>query len=292
MILRINKELYKIIVLCISYVLLLLGSVSGFYSIKYYGLSLLLLLILKDFKEKPLKKEEAIIFVLVFVVGIISIPFQNITIGQSVSSLAYYLVLFLISVRGYSVFTSYKQIRAVTIIISVIAIVVLLFSRSELLYQYTTLRQFTGRLRLYGLFNHVNTFAYLCALIMISYDVVRGRKHILSNSILIIIFGVFLLLTDSRGAMAFAGFYFGLNIYIKLLEKYNFSYRNKFLITCVLMGVASFIFFKYVLVYVFSQATYANRMAVFKEISGSISEIVFGRGMVDASSVDYSNVTG
>ena len=37
MILRINKELYKIIVLCISYVLLLLGSVSGFYSIKYYG---------------------------------------------------------------------------------------------------------------------------------------------------------------------------------------------------------------------------------------------------------------
>ena len=95
MILRINKELYKIIVLCISYVLLLLGSVSGFYSIKYYGLSLLLLLILKDYKEKPLKKEEAIIFVLVFVVGIISMPFQNITIGQSVSSLAYYLVLFL-----------------------------------------------------------------------------------------------------------------------------------------------------------------------------------------------------
>lgn len=114
MILRINKELYKIIVLCISYVLLLLGSVSGFYSIKYYGLSLLLLLILKDYKEKPLKKEEAIIFVLVFVVGIISMPFQNITIGQSVSSLAYYLVLFLISVRGYSVFTSYKQIKLLT----------------------------------------------------------------------------------------------------------------------------------------------------------------------------------
>lgn len=285
----------------ISYFLLVFSCIVGYEKLKYLSVLILLAIIIYSFKNKQPKKYFILVAIIIMFFITLSIIFQDISIGQAISSLMYYVVLLFISFGGYRIFERKKDIQFGLYALIIATILILLDSKSEIIYQYGVLSQYIGRVRVYGKFNHVNTLAYLCATILItSLILIYIKKNLFKNNILnkitwfsiIIGFSIVLFLTDSRGAMAFVGTFYLMHIYDYWIEKSKLSKKSKVLISILLFFVIAILFLDNIFHYIFSQATFQNRMAVFYEIDGNFLQKLFGRGMIAANSIDYSNITG
>lgn len=296
-IIDIKSKQNNILIFC-AFFSLVLSSVQTYYQLKYIGLIILLVIIIFDLKYQPANRNQLIIATLIIITAALSLMFQQLTIEQSIWSILYYIVLIMISIWGYRIFKTRKEIIAGTLAIIIGVIIVLLTSKSEILYQYSILRIYTGRLRVYGKFNHANTFGYICAIVVIALFSLKNSALIISKVkkrlwvITLLIFTSFLILSDSRGAIVFATVFIFFFMSFKWMQNCKLSSNAKVSIISLAIIVLGTLAICFISRYIFQQETYASRLAANSEIGGNILEVLFGRGMVASNSIDYSKITG
>ena len=276
------------------YFILTFSAVEEFNSLKYISIIGILMLIIVDVLKNKAVKKNVIIFGAVIFIQAIAMCFQKINISQIFTTLLYYVVLLMISISGYRLIKQKDDLKVIFYAVFIATIIIMGMSKGEIIYQYNILSKYINRVRIYGKFNHVNTLGYLSSVLLIV-SFILGKdlnsKKFLRISIIFINFA-FLMIASSRGAIYSVVIFFCLYYLPKIIKglPVNNSIKQLILIFIyMLIIVGSCIF---VIDVVFNTDTYMSRIEVLDEIKGDFYQTIAGRGMLQASDMDFSNITG
>lgn len=261
--------------------------------IKYISIGVLIFLAWFRTKGK-LQRSRMIVVIPVFLILVVSCLFQDTTFSEKLTSILFYATLVSWIVYGDNVYRNTFEIFSATIGTYVGMIYVIITSWGLTAQQLALTSE--SRQRMWWAFPHPNTLGSICAaiiIVMISLYFLQGkhqsRIQTLISSGIIISTGVILFLTDSRTAEI------TVLIFVVLLLMWKLRKISKNIRVIIYLFISLVLVYSvYVFVdkYALNDQAFQMRMSIFSRMIITPMTALFGNGMVDASSLNVTNING
>lgn len=281
------QNIKKMILMICSFLLVL----SNIYTIaKYFAVLLIGAIVLYSIKVKGISRNRATAMVILMYCWIICFPFQDLPIRQYFDSVFYYIVLLIISMLGdYFIESADDYLQIAKGFIAGMALV-FFFSPQKLFYQMSGL--YNNRGRIYGSFLHPNTLGGAAVAAIMLLLLYRNSKEVISRKrdnllylalVVILLLGIYL--SNSRGAIVEV-----LILFCVYFCKYLYRCPNKvrLLLGAGLLGLGIYVIYSFFITYALNDASYLSRINGMTNINMDIRHAIFGYGMGNSSSIDYS----
>lgn len=279
----------KILVIC-SFLLVM----SNIYTIaKYCSVLLIGLVTLYSVNMRGISRKRLGIMSILMSCWVICFPFQDLTIKQYLNSILYYIVLLIISILGdYFIECADDYLQLARGFIAGI-IVVFFYSPQKLIYQMNGV--YNSRNRIAGSFIHPNSLggaAVAAIILLLLYRNSKGKldkkrdKLLYILMIFILIFAIYL--SDSRGAIVEVVILFCVFVY-KYVQR--FPHKIRFIVGLCLLGIGIYAIYSFFIIYAMNDSSYLSRINGMANMNINFLHSIFGYGMGDSSSINYSILT-
>lgn len=281
------KNIKKTILVICSFLLVL----SNIYTIaKYLSVLLIGVVELYSIKIKGISRKRIRVIVTLMCCWIICFPFQDLPTRQYLNSILYYITLIMISMLGDYFIDSADDYLQIAKGFIAGMILVFFYSPQKLLYQMSG--TFNSRGRVAGSFLHPNSLGGAAVTAIMLLLLYRNSKENISKKqnnllyilvIVLLIFGIYL--SNSRGAIVE-----GLILFCVYFCKYLYCCppKARVLLGMCLLGITICTVYLFFITYALNDASYLSRINGMTNLSLDIRHSIFGYGMGDSSSIDYS----
>lgn len=281
------KKIRRTILMVCSFLLVF----SNIYTIaKYVAVLLIGAMVLYSINVKGLSRSRASVMVILMCCWIICFPFQDLPTRQYFYSVLYYVVLLMISMLGdYFIESADDYLQLAKGFIVGMACV-FFYSPQKLLYQMSGIYNSRGRIS--GSFLHPNTLggaAVAAIMLLLLYknskeSINRKRDNLLYFAAIAILL-LCIDLSDSRGAIVEVLILFCV-YFCKFLHRC--PNRVRFLLGACLLGLGIYVIYFFFITYALNDISYLSRINGMTNLNLDIRHAIFGYGMGNSSSIDYS----
>ena len=260
--------------------------------LKYISIFILNGLVILKCIKNGINEKDLAIFLILFIILLLSCAFQNTLISGKISSIVFYITFLTWSLLSYKIINKREQILYVVYGISIAVIIGLVITFNEVLSQLASI--YNSRTRLWGGFTHPNHLGGIVSSAIIglyTYKFLGGVK--LKNKkyyyLSLIVLIVLLYATKSRTSWIVTIVAITV-MNIKFISTKQKSIR--ILLYSLLVFGTIFIGYFFITEYALQDTAFTGRLAIFNTMEVKPKTFLVGNGMVNAANLNRENTNG